>query len=113
MKNKELEELKCNEEFGEIVTKVKCKPTYNFQSVEFEWEVRCPEDVEGMFEVYKVLLEGLIRVAPSQPGQPAEVEPATEKQLEILKKFKIPHKANISKEEAGKLIKKNIEKNKN
>ena len=110
MENKELMinedlEMLSNEELDEIESipfKVKCKPTYNFQSIEFEWEIRNPEDQEYMFEVYKELLEGLIRIAPSQE-KVVESEPATEKQLEILKKFKISHKANISKKRSKRI----------
>ena len=117
MKNKELMindevEMLSDEELEEIKPvsfKVKCKPTYNFQSIEFEWEINNPEDQEYMFEVYQELLEGLIRIAPNQE-KVVESEPATEKQLEILKKFKIPHKANVSKEEASKLIQNNLKK---
>lgn len=112
MENKELmidDEVRFEPEIESIPFKVKCKPTYNFQSIEFEWDIKNPQDQEYMFEVYKELLEGLIRLAPSQE-RVEEVEPATEKQLEILKKFKIPHKGNVSKEEANKLIQKSLKK---
>lgn len=88
---------------------LKCKPTYNFQSIEFEWEVKTPTDVDNVFAIYKELLDGLISIAPNQE-KVEEIEPATEKQLEILKKFKIKHKANVSKEEANKLIQKSLKK---
>ena len=108
LSDEELEEIE--PEIQSKTFKVKCKPTYNFQSIEFEWEINSPLDQEYMFEVYKDLLEGLIRIAPNQPEKTEEVELATEKQLEILKKFKIPHKANVSKEEANKLIQKSLKK---
>lgn len=107
LSDEELDEIE--PEIESIPFKVKCKPTYNFQSIEFEWEIRNPQDQEYMFEVYKELLEGLIRLAPNQ-DKAENVEPATEKQLEILKKFKIPHKGNVSKEEANKLIQKSLKK---
>lgn len=93
--------------------KLKCKPTYNFQSVEFEYFVDSEEDVEAMFELYSHILTKLMEIAPEQPNQqpskPVE-EPATEKQIEILKKFKIPFSKNVSKKEAALLIKNSIEK---
>ena len=120
MEDKEVffEEPMEEEFYGEAIEdnlslKVHCKPTYNYQSVEFDWEIKYPEDEEHMFEVYKRLLEGLIAIAPEQPDKGKAIvkeEPATEKQLEILKKFKISHKANISKKEASELIKKSMSK---
>lgn len=116
---KEFKELRDNafiyEEGKEdnLSLKVHCKPTYNYQSVEFDWEIKYPEDQEHMFEVYKGLLEGLIAIAPAQPEKGSTVvkeEPATVKQLEILKKFKIPHNPHVSKEEASKLIQNNLKK---
>lgn len=102
-------EINETEEVKPTSFKVKCKPTYNFQSIEFEWELNCPKDLDYMFDVYRELLEGLIRIAPNQE-KVEEKEPATKKQLEILNRFKIPHKANVSKEEAGKLIQNNLKK---
>ena len=103
-------ELNMSDEINEEKTLIlKCKPTYNFQSIEFEWEIRNPEDQEYMFAIYKELLDGLISIAPNQE-KADEIEPATEKQLEILNKFKIKHKANVSKEEANKLIQKSLKK---
>ncbi len=93
--------------------KVKCKPTYQFQSIEFEWEVDLDEDLElttmGMFNFYNTLLQGLIKIAPTQDSK-EPFEPATAKQLEILKKFKLSNKQNISKQEATILIQKSLKK---
>ena len=104
----QLQELhEAEEDFSLIL---KCKPTYNFQSIEFEWEVTNPEeDLKQLAVVYKSLLDMLIALAPEQAGtklvsSTSKGEPATEKQLEILKKFKIPHEDGISKKEANKLI---------
>ena len=47
--------------------KFKCKPTYNFQSIEFEFELEDTSDVSGMFVLYNVILEGLKAIAPEQP----------------------------------------------
>ena len=41
----------------------KCKPTYNFQSVEFEFEGGI-DDIPEMFEVYQAVLNELMRIAP-------------------------------------------------
>ena len=89
--------------------KVHCKPTYNFQSLEFDYEVLDEIDIQNMFNIYQSMLEHLIEIAPSQ--EPAKnVEPATEGQLAILKKYNIKHKPNVSKEEASRLIQKSMGK---
>ena len=52
------------------------------------------------------MINRLEAIAPEQPSNkpvPKE-EPATEKQLVILKKFGIVHSKDISKKEASKLI---------
>lgn len=91
--------------------KVHCKPTYNFQSVEFDYEVYTEEDIENMFKIYKQMIENLVEIAPSQePVKKEPVEPATEGQLAILKKYNIKYKPNVSKEEASKLIQKSMGK---
>lgn len=91
--------------------KVHCKPTYNFQSVEFDYEVYTEIELKEMFDIYQKMLEKLIEIAPSQePVKKEPVEPATEGQLAILKKYNIKYKANVSKEEASKLIQKSMGK---
>ena len=88
----------------------KCKPTYNFQSVEFEFEGGI-DDIPEMFEVYQAVLNELMRIAPEQPTKtvaPA-AELATAKQREILDKFHLKYKSNITKQEAQELIKQSIE----
>lgn len=88
----------------------KCKPTYNFQSVEFEFYGRV-EDIPHMVEVYQAVLNELMRIAPEQPTKtvaPA-AELATAKQREILDKFHLKYKSNITKQEAQELIKQSIE----
>lgn len=74
---------------------LKCKPVYNFQSVEFEVEVKTPEDTEKAFEFYKVVLEHLQKIAVDQPGPvkqaPVKKEPmATEKQIACLTRLGVP-----------------------
>lgn len=59
---------------------VKCKPVYSFQSVEFEYEVNSPEDMEAMFLIYKQMLDGLQKVAVEQPAlaKPVPAKPKEE-----------------------------------
>lgn len=88
----------------------KCKPTYNFQSVEFEF-FGTINDIPAMFDVYQAVLNELMRIAPEQPTKtvaPA-AELATAKQREILDKFHLKYKSNITKQEAQELIKQSIE----
>lgn len=89
--------------------KIHCKPTYNFQSVEFDYEVYTEKDLDDMFNIYKEMIDNLVEIAPNQ--EPVKnTEPATEGQLAILKKYNIKHKPNVSKEEASKLIQKSMAK---
>ena len=95
-----------------------CKPVYNYQSVEFDFDVRSDNLTEDMVSLetnYKVILEMLIRVsqnAPqkdiSKPVAPVE-EPASEKQKEILRNFHIDFKPDITKKQAHALIKKSMD----
>lgn len=88
--------------------KFKCKPTYNFQSIEFEYE--CTENyLEPMFNLYKKIVDHLIRVTPTQPNQ-APVKPASAKQIEIMEKFRIPYQPGISYDAADKLIKESYDR---
>lgn len=93
--------------------KFKCKPTYNFQSIEFEIEVT--EDyLEPMFQLYRRVVEGLIRVTPEQPkpGQPMG-KPASPKQMEIMDKFHISYQPGITYDQADKLIQESYQRAKN
>ena len=88
----------------------KCKPTYNFQSVEFEFYGKV-DDIHRMIDIYQAVLNELMRIAPEQPTKivaPA-AELATAKQREILDKFHLKYKSNITKQEAQELIKQSIE----
>lgn len=88
----------------------KCKPTYNFQSVEFEF-MGTIDDIPAMFDVYQAVLNELMRIAPEQPTKTVApvAELATAKQREILDKFHLKYKSNITKQEAQELIKQSIE----
>lgn len=93
------------EEDFEPVYTFKCKPCYNFQSVEFEFE-GTKYDLDELMEVYSLVLQMLKAIAPDQAnGKPVVKEPATDKQLTLLKKLGVKFDKFISKEEARKLIK--------
>lgn len=85
------------------IIKFKCKPTFNFQSIEFE--IECSEDyLDPMFNLYRKIVEGLIRVSPDQPKNGITQKPASEKQLEIMDKFHIPYQPGISYDQADQKI---------
>lgn len=106
-----LESLKAEPKF---IARLKCKPTYNFQSIEFDWDLTTENRVE-MFELYGQLLDYLMDVAPDQPEQKKgkkvkQEELATEAQLNTLKRFHIPYRELITKKEASKLLAENLGK---
>lgn len=85
---------------------IKCKPVYDFQSVEFEYLVDLdnPETINDMFTFYDTIIEGLKNVAPSQPNakqapKKPPVEKATEGQIKCLVGL------GLSKEEASNMSK--------
>lgn len=89
--------------------KFKCKPTFNFQSIEFEFE--CSENyLEPMFNLYRRVVEGLIAVSPDQPKNGVVAKPASEKQIEIMDKFKISYQPGISYEQADAKIQESMRK---
>ncbi len=94
----------------------KCKPTYNFQSIEFEWEAGTELELEAMFNLYDHIIKKLQEIAPEQPTNNVKKEskkksvPATERQLEILENFGIPYEKDITKAEASELIKISMQK---
>lgn len=114
MENKELEFNETKKTNKKRKIKCKCKPAYNFQSIEFEYEIDLDdnETICEMFDLYDDLLENLMASAPAQSVTNTESteELATEKQIEILNKFNIKHKQNVTKKEADELIKKSIKK---
>lgn len=99
--------------------KIHCKPCYNFQSVEFDFDVGedekpDPAKVSTMLGLYKALVEALMDIAPEQgTAKPRQAQPreelATQKQLAILDKFGIRHDANITRKEASRLIDESIQ----
>lgn len=91
---------------------IKFKPVYKFQTAEFEIEINSEEDLSNAFSTYGVVLNYLKDVTdtivPSEVT--AAVELATEKQKEIMTKFRIPFTSSTTKEEAQMLIKNNMAK---
>ena len=85
----------------------KCKPCYNFQSVEFEYNC-APSEIPQMMEIYKMIIDELQKIAPEQIGSkqaPSKpVEMATENQYKLMKKLGIEWSKPMSKEEARKVI---------
>ena len=87
----------------------KCKPVYQFQSIEFDFEVKSSEDLTAMFDVYKNVLKGLMEFAPDQQKATVNREPpATDKQREIMRINGIPFTALTTKSEAQRLIEKSL-----
>ena len=99
---------------------MKCKPVYNFQSVEFDFELDYDKDkyddsIEEMFDLYEDIVEHLKEVAPEQPKVQSVApkstkknyneEPATLGQKNYLRANGIPFGDDITKDEAFKLIK--------
>ena len=96
---------------------LKCKPTYDFQSIEFEFPCGNQEDVDEALELYSILVNRLIEIAPEQTDskriakkkeEPKE-ELATKRQKEILDMYGIPYDKGITKKQAWELI--NFNKN--
>lgn len=94
------------------ITHIKCKPTYAFQSIEFEWDLT-DENFEEMILLYSRLVEALKDIAPEQPDsnkKPAKKGPAaTPSQLALLDKLKVKHAKDITAKEASVLIDKYFE----
>ena len=86
---------------------VKCKVVYDFQSLEFDYEVNNEEDKRNMFALYRELLEGLKQVGDEIPNpnknakkQPVKEEMATAGQIKFLVNM------GFSEEEAKRMTKK-------
>lgn len=89
---------------------MKCKPVYNFQSVEFDYTVNGPDDLAPMFELFSKIVKGLQGLAPEQTKATVNREPlASEKQRQIMKANGIPFTASTTRSEATALISKSME----
>ena len=103
---------------GDKILKVHCKPVFNYQSVEFDLDIRSnylEEDLTAVEQMYSQMLAMLVRasaVAPQaeakKPAAPVE-ELASEKQKEILRNFHIDFKEPLTKKQAHALIKKSMD----
>ena len=85
----------------------KCKVVYDFQSIEFDYEVNNEVDKNNMFGLYKDLLEGLKQLGDEIPNpnknakkQPIKEDMASPGQIKYLSGLGFPE------EEAKKLTKK-------
>lgn len=98
---------------GEKVYKFKCKPVWQFQSIEFE-VTGSKKDIPEIMDLYSEVLAKLMLIAPEQkkdaPAAPA-VPLASEKQKEIMRKFDIPFTNKTTQKEAQGLIQASIDKN--
>lgn len=86
---------------------MKCKVVYDFQSIEFDYEVNNDEDEKRMFAKYKALLEGLKQLGDEIPNpkknakkQPVKEDMATAGQIKFLVTM------GFSEEEAKRMTKK-------
>lgn len=86
---------------------VKCKVVYDFQSLEFDYEVNNAEDKKDMFALYRSLLEGLKQLGDEIPNpnknakkQPVKEDMATAGQVKFLVNM------GFSEEEAKHMTKK-------
>lgn len=101
------------EDDNQVIT-FKCKPTYAYQSIEFEYKCRvdCPEDFAKMEALYNTALDLMMRTAPEQPDSKKPVKkgpPATKRQLAYLDKLGIHYNKDITASDASKLITKATE----
>lgn len=89
----------------------KCKPVYLFQSVEFDWEVTKPQDLDEMFAMYDRVTKELMKIAPEQTkNQTVAREPlATPGQKATMDKFGIAYDSTTTKKQAQSLIQASID----
>ena len=114
----EIEVERLSGEENPIIHTIHCKPVYNYQSVEFDWDIHvetAQEDWKILEDIYSKALEMLVRVSQNapqveakKPTAPVE-ELASEKQKEILRNFHIDFKPDITKKQAHALIKKSMD----
>ena len=96
---------------------IKCKPVYNFQSVEFELPVDLDnlETLDELFDIFDKILTGLQAIAPEQqkvqgvaPKSAKPKEPmSTENQQNYLLGLGVPieESKRMTKKEASNMIK--------
>ena len=94
--------------------KFKCKPCWNFQSVEFEVEIEDKSKLPEVMDLYSDVLSRLMLISPEQKKDnnvPA-IKLASDRQKEIMQQYNIPFTIKTTAEEAQKLIQESIDKNK-
>lgn len=96
---------------------IKCKPVWNFQSLEYEMDVDLEneESINQVFDIYDKMLTGLQAIAPEQtkvqqvaPKSATPKEPmSTENQQNYLLGLGVPIKESkkMTKKEASNMIK--------
>ena len=91
---------------------VKCKPVWQFQSCEFEFDLTDKKELPEMFDLYSEILNGLMLIAPEQKKEVNQSKPklASDRQREIMRKFDIPFTLETTAEEAQKLIQESVQK---
>ena len=104
--------------YEEPALRIHCKPVFNYQSVEFDADIRFSQEEEDLARVedlYLKMLKMLVRVSENAPqkevGKPSTPveELASEKQKEILRNFHIEFKEPLTKKQAHALIKKSMD----
>lgn len=91
---------------------MKCKPTYQFQSIEFDYNVNSSADLPDMFKLYDKVLKGLMEIAPVQDTKQVQksAEPlATPRQKEIMDNYGIKYTDKTTQKQAYELIKKSMD----
>ena len=91
---------------------MKCKPTYQFQSVEFDYPINSSFDLPDMFKLYDKVLKGLMEISPVQDTKQVQkpAEPlATPRQKEIMDNYGIKYTATTTQKEAYEKIKKSMD----
>ena len=87
---------------------LKCKPTYDFQSIEFDYNVESDYDLAELKSFYKKVLDVLVDIAPEQGGAKKVIkvaEPlATQGQKDTMKRFNIHYDETTTKKQANALI---------
>ena len=113
MENEELKVITTEDDYIKDINRLirfKCKPVYNFQSIEFEYECDLAH-IDAMLDLYKIILDGLMVNAPEQPAKQIErpikkpaVEMPSEKMYKVMDLYGIKYTSKTTKEEAQKLI---------
>ena len=91
---------------------MKCKPTYQFQSIEFDYPINSQADLPDMFKLYEKVLKGLMEIAPVQDTKQVQkpAEPlATPRQKEIMDNYGIKYTEKTTQKQAYELIKKSMD----